>query len=221
MARRNRHSRSTKSRPQQTRRRQTKRSRVRPASAHRERTTGERDYQPEFNAPEVWYEPSEETTNDIRYVHFEPGDGFVHPVSIRDIQRRLRDFPKKFLQNVEVIQLSPMTRKRELFPCYGMQWGTTVYLYPIEESLVEVYSRPPRPQQMIDARMYGGKWKQYGNYWELVWSPQAIRDFYLNSILIHEIGHANDPRNQSYTDRERFADWFAIEYGYRPSRGRV
>ena len=44
-----------------------------------------------------------------------------------------------------------MTRKRALFPCYGMQWGSAVYLYPIESSLVEIYLTPPRPEQLIYA----------------------------------------------------------------------
>ena len=55
-----------------------------------------------------------------------------------------------------------MTRKRALFPCYGMQWGTAVYLYPIEATLVEHYARPPRPEQLIEARMYGGQWQPPG-----------------------------------------------------------
>lgn len=193
---------------------------VRPATAHRKRGSGERE-RPEFNAAEVWHEPlDDESNNEIRYVTHEPGEGYVHPVTASDVERRLRDFPKKFLKGVDVIQFSPMTNKRRLFPCYGMQWGSTVYLYPIEESLIELYVRPPRPAQLVEAKMYGGHWSQDGDLWQLRWTPQAICDFYLNSILIHEIGHINDPRNSSYTDRERFADWFAIEYGYRASRKR-
>jgi predicted metalloendopeptidase len=42
----------------------------------------------------------------------------------------------------------------------------------------------------------------------------------LNNVLIHEIGHTVDDRNSSFLDRERFANWFAVEYGYRASRGR-
>jgi len=38
-------------------------------------------------------------------------------------------------------------------------------------------------------------------------------------VLIHEIGHTVDDRNGGYIDRERFANWFAVEYGYRASRG--
>jgi hypothetical protein len=68
--------------------------------------------------------------------------------------------------------------------------------------------------------MFGGKWEQEGRRWRLVWTEKAIRDFYLNNVLIHEIGHTIDDRNSSFQDRERFANWFAVEYGYRASRGR-
>ncbi len=113
-----------------------------------------------------------------------------------------------------------MTRKRRLFPCYGMQWGPNVYLYPIEDSLIETYVSPPTPQQIIEARMFGGLWSEEGAEWKLEWRPAALKDFYLNNVLIHEIGHVIDERNSRQEDRERYANWFAIEYGYRASRGR-
>ena len=76
-------------------RRSTNRNRrIRPASAHRERTSGERNYQPEFNASEIWYEPSDDPRCEIRYVEYAPGDGYVHPVSIRDIKKRLASVPR-------------------------------------------------------------------------------------------------------------------------------
>jgi hypothetical protein len=98
-----------------------------------------------------------------------------------------------------------------------MQWGSSLYLYPIEESLVEYYDRPPKPAQANEARMYGGRWVQDGTQWRLVWTEKAIKDFYLNNILIHELGHLVDDRNTRYEDRERFAEWFALHYGYRPT----
>jgi hypothetical protein len=114
-----------------------------------------------------------------------------------------------------------MTRKRSLFPLYGMQWGPSIYLYPIEESLQEIYHSPPTPQQQIEARMFGVVWRQIDRVWTLTWTPESIRDFYLNNVLVHEIGHVNDLRNTNSAARERYANWFATEYGYRASRGRV
>ncbi len=189
----------------------------RPVAAYRQRGAVEAGHGEAFNAPEVWHEPSGRESVDI--VVEPAGAGYIHPVTENEVLERIAELPKRWTRELEVVQFSPMTRKRALFPCYGMQWGATVYLYPIEESLVETYGRPPKPQQRIEAQMYGGVWRQEGNYWVLEWTHETIRDFYLNNILIHEIGHINDDRNTNFDDRERYANWFAIEYGYRASRG--
>ena len=51
-----------------------------------------------------------------------------------------------------------------------------------------------------------------------MWTERALKDFYLNNILIHELGHLLDVRNSNSVDRERYAEWFAVEYGYKPTR---
>jgi hypothetical protein len=170
----------------------------------------------DFNAPEIWH-PSENSRG-TRFVVQSAGTGYRHAVTADDVRDRLSRLDGRFTQQLEVVQLSGMTRKRRLFPLYGMQWGTAVYLYPIEESFVEVYPRPPAPQQEIEARMYGGRWSYDGKLWRLTWNEATIKDFYLNNVLIHEVGHLNDHRNSSNRDRERYANWFAIEYGYRATR---
>jgi hypothetical protein len=190
---------------------------VRPAAAYRQR--GPRALQKSaFAAPERWHE---EIGRSPYEVFVEPaGAGYWHPVTEEMIRDRLAQLPREFTQTLEVVQLSGMTRKRKLFPCYGMQWGNNVYLYPMEASLVECYARQPRPQQLIEAQMFGGVWSQHADHWRLTWTEDAIRDFYLNNVLIHELGHVLDTRNTNNEARERYAIWFATEYGYRASRGR-
>ena len=188
----------------------------RPVAAFRQRGTSAGAQVEDFNAPETWHEPRE--NGKTRYIVAPAGTGFVHAVTVEEIRERLASLSARFTRNLEVVQLSAMTHKRRAFPCYGMQWGSAVYLYPIEVSLIESYYRPPKPQQEIEARMYGGKWSKNGKLWTLTWTAESIRDFYLNNVLIHEIGHLNDPRNTNSNDRERFANWFAIEYGYRATR---
>jgi hypothetical protein len=73
----------------------------------------------------------------------------------------------------------------------------------------------------MEAEMYGGRWDEVEpGVWTLTWTKKTIRDFYLNNILIHELGHLVDNRNSRYGDRERYAEWFAVEYGYRRTGGR-
>ncbi len=190
---------------------------TKPAAGFRQRG-GEKGHSETFNAPEIWHEPTGDGR--IEYLVDDAGPGYVHPVTADDVRERIEQLPTHLKGGLETVHLRGMTRKRALFPCYGMQWGSTVYLYAIEESLIETYTRPPRPHQLIEARMFGGVWAQEGNVWTLMWTEESIRDFYLNNVLIHEIGHVIDHRNTNFDDRERFANWFATEYGYRASRGR-
>lgn len=193
-----------------------------PASAHQQRGDGLTHGRP-FDAPEIWHNPvsSDEFNNhELKIVKQPAGQGYIHPVSAEDVRERVQQLPQEFQEKLDIVQFSRMTRKRRLFPCYGLQWGTAVYLYPIEQSLVELYVRAPKPAQRIETEMYGGRWIQDGNLWRLIWTETTIRDFYLNNVLIHEIGHINDDRNTSFRKREQFADWFAVEYGYRASRNK-
>lgn len=188
-----------------------------PAAAYRQRDNRSGLGTP-YNAPEVWHEPR--GTGRLRVAIQPAGAGYLHPVTEAEVRERLSQLPAHFTRDLEVVQFSRMTRKRQTFPCYGMQWGQTVYLYPIEDTLVETYSAPPKPAQQVEAKMFGARWAQQGKIWTLTWTADGLKDFYLNNVLIHEVGHLNDPRNTTYRDRERFANWFAIEHGYRASRGR-
>lgn len=190
---------------------------ARPVAAYRQRGNGGPGSEA-FYASEDWHEPI--GRKEIKFVVQPAGAGYIHPVTINEVRRRLEQVPSQFTDKLEVVQFSRMSRKRALFPCYGMQWGPNIYLYPIEETLIETYTRPPLPEQLIEARMHGGRWSQEGDVWHLSWSEEAIKDFYLNNVLIHELGHVNDDRNTNFDRRERYANWFAIEYGYRASRGR-
>ncbi len=186
---------------------------------------GERNVQLPYAPPEDWYEPAEATWKDDPYdfeiVEQPAGPGYRHVLTPQQIRDRLAVLPPHFVEPLEVVQLSQMTRKKERFSCYGMQWGCTLFLYPLEESRVETHSRPPKPNQRIEAEMYGGRWiEDVPGLWSLVWTEATLRDFYLNNILIHELGHLLDDRNTSYVDRERYAEWFAVEYGYKRSRSR-
>jgi len=171
-----------------------------------------------FAPPGDWHESTDR--EGYRVVIQEPGEGYRHIVTEEQIRARLKLVQPSFLDQLEVVQLSQMTRKKQSFPCYGMQWGNAIYLYPLEETLIEHFYQPPRPALVNEAKMYGGVWDEPGpGVWTLTWSQQAAEDFYLNNILIHELGHLVDEKNSSYMERERYAEWFAIQYGYRKSGG--
>lgn len=190
---------------------------VQNAIALGKRSRGNVDSSNLYVPPEDWHEPTE--GEGYQVVIQEPGRGYQHVVTEREVRQRLSELPESFIEPLEAVQFSRMTRKKQSFPCYGMQWGCAIYLYPLEESLVEHFDRPPRPAEYNETRAFGGRWvNEAGCRWKLIWTADTIRDFYLNNVLIHELGHLLDERNTSYRDRERFAEWFAIEHGLRARR---
>ncbi|TWT41628.1 hypothetical protein [Botrimarina hoheduenensis] len=183
------------------------------------RGVAQRNLELPFSPPEDWHEPTE-APHRVRYVVKKPGFGYRHVVTPAEVADRLAQLPQHFVKDLQVIQFSQMTRKKQSLPCYGMQWGSTLYLYPVDEGLIEYFPTPPPPAIANEARMYGGVWRQGdAGSWTLHWTTETIRDFYLNNILIHELGHLLDNRNAGYTDRERYAEWFATEFGYRNTGG--
>lgn len=175
-----------------------------------------------FFPNEDWYEPIEGEADGYRIIEKNPGFGLAHVVTPTEIADRLAQLPPEMLIELDVVQLGQITKKKKSFPCYGMQWGTALYLYPMCETFVESYAAPPSPRLLVETKMFGGKWTDdaANKTWTLSWTEQTARDFYLNNILIHELGHLLDDRNTGYEDRERYAEWFAVEYGYKPSRAK-
>ena len=171
--------------------------------------------------PLTWYEPHER--GDIilnpQYHVEDPGKGYVHPVTRLDVAERLLLLPERIraqlstaLQHVEMLT---MTKKMKREPHYGMQWGSTVYLYPIEAEYEEYFGRPPRPAELQGIKRYGARWLQHNqNLWICKWTRKTLADFYLENVLMHELGHLLDKRNTSPIDRERFAEAFAQQYGH-------
>ena len=143
---------SSSSRPVRLPRNVVSHKRFRHGAALSQRARGlEKNEKSAFAPPEQWYEPDDVPGTVIHGYSIlvqPPGDGYRHVLTPNEIRARLSELPGEMLSPLKVIQLSRMTRKKQSFPCYGMQWGTTLYLYPIEQSLVEYYGRPPKPSQM-------------------------------------------------------------------------
>lgn len=193
-------------------------SRRRGGQGHKRSRSLKRNLKLPFVPPEDWHEPTEERAG-YKIIVQPPGEGFRHILTPEDVRSRLAEFPARMIEDLEVVQFSRMTRKKQSFPCYGMQWGASLYLYPIEVGLIEYYNCPPTPAQVNEARMYGGVWSETSpGVWGLQWTEASVRDFYLNNILIHELGHLVDNRNTGYVARERYAEWFALEFGYKRSQ---
>ena len=70
---------------------------------------GQHNEQLPFAPPEDWHEP-QENVPDYRVIVQKPGAGYRHIVTEADVRERLSQLPSHFLNDLQVVQLSRMTR---------------------------------------------------------------------------------------------------------------
>jgi len=117
-----------------------------------------------------------------KIIELNPLEGFLRPCTARQVDAKLRNCPPEYLEDLRAVFILSGTNK-------------------------QLKSR-------------GGARAFFGHYWNccvfLHPVPFAVRAdiswlyrFYLDDVLIHELGHHQDIWNKTRKDRERFAERFA------------
>lgn len=196
-------------------------------SAQRDRTPTRKSLQRE-SIKEKWtplieFPPrgeTEETEDNFPQYHvMPPGNGYIHPLVKNDVIDRIAELPSVIRRSLasclDHIVMPTHTRKMDSDGSYGIQWGSSLYLFPMEENREE-YFFDPSPLKLQETKRFGARWSHNRdkNSWTCRWTPEGLIDFYRENVLIHELGHLLDKRNNSYIDRERFAEAFAQQYGH-------
>lgn len=148
---------------------------------------------------------------------------FIMPVSPRDVRRQLRQLPAKCLHGLRAIFLLGGSSKQDKvsdssLSTFGMYGEKCVYLHPYPERSLEMcFPRAPQPHRMWEYRRAGARCNTDAEGTWVRFTPEALRRFYLQDVLVHELGHHVDrfrADSRSYEKGERYAEWFASAYGF-------
>jgi hypothetical protein len=111
--------------------------------------------------------------------------GFIPPCSAGEVKAQLASCPVEFVKGLRAIFILSGTTKQL------KSWGRATTFYGhYWSSCVFLHAYPFGRSELI-----------------------SLRRFYLRDVLMHEIGHHLDTRNQTRKDKERFADQFAARHG--------
>jgi hypothetical protein len=146
---------------------------------------------------------------------------FIMPVTEQDILKKLKEIPKNFLEELKCIYLLGGSNKQlkasdSLF-IFGRYWANCIFLHPYPKKDLSIfYDKLPKPSIIHEYKAAGAQVVTEYEYWIVKFDLQSLKNFYLNNVLIHEIGHHVDRNNKNRKKKnENFADWFAISYGLK------
>ena len=149
-------------------------------------------------------------------------EDFIFPVTEKDIEATLARIPPEYVAGVKAI-LVPGGSKKQIkvaksLYLFGEYWQECVFLHPYPKArLTLTFYKKPNPSVTQEYRRAGAIIKTKRSGIEISFDETSLKQFYLRDVLMHEIGHHNDNRlkDRSRRKSETFAEWFALEHGFR------
>ena len=176
-----------------------------------------------FNRAHSLQKPSKNDVLPI-FIKDNPSKDFYFPVNETEILERINQLPLEHRENITHIWLKKVDKEdyqnhdslQGMFICGSGVNLIVLSAFPKDLKMIFGAKKPLKKELKIysvwckDLRFDGKK-----NFWFLQWREETIRDYYLNFLLLHEIGHFVESVYQSFWSksgerkRENFADNFA------------
>lgn len=150
-----------------------------------------------------------------------PSKDFFFPITVEDIKQVLATLPPSHSESLTHIWLRKVSSKDyEKYSTQGMficgSGVNLIVLFPFPRSLKMQFGKKKPPKKLL-------KWYAYytpelieeNGKWHLQWTAEKIKQYYLEGLLLHEIGHQIDSYYKRYWSKtyknraEQFADNFA------------
>jgi len=179
-----------------------------------------------FNRMHSFLKPSEFEETPIFIVE-NPSRDFYFPVSVDDIKDVLYKLPKEHTEHLTHIWLRKIKKKDYLSDdslqgCFIVGRGVyLIVLHPFPKDNRMIFGKKKPLQKSVNFyKNYTNELRQdKDGFWYLQWTESSIRRYYLESLLLHEIGHSIDSFYTQFwskaksREQEVFANSYASFWG--------
>ncbi len=158
------------------------------------------------------------------FIKENPSRDFFFPVSEEEIRQQLNVLPQELIEHITHIWFKKISTKeyeKEQFPQGAFICGSQVNLivlfpFPTDMKMNFGLKKPSEKTLKLYAPYTTQLVKENEN-WILQWEEEQLKKYYLESLLMHEIGHLTDSNyerfwssNYKKQKAENFANNFAI-----------
>ncbi|MBQ4809743.1 hypothetical protein J8M20_00260 [Pseudoalteromonas luteoviolacea] len=152
-----------------------------------------------------------------------PSKNFFFPISVYEAQVALTELPNNDAYGITHLwlrRLSNSEYKSGSRPLAEFICGSgvrVIILYPFPKSLkMELSTKKPAAKKVREIHRFCNQLQKDKDGWFIQWDLNALRKYYINSLLYHEVGHHVDwySRHWSRANNkqvEEFANQYAIQ----------
>jgi hypothetical protein len=131
----------------------------------------------------------------------------------KNLRRPLDRMPNKltkYLRAVVMPRLSVTDKQRGV---EARRTYSCIILNPFPKTLRVFWSMNPPPKQSVrHYKPWRARWEKGDSGWYQAWDINDLKRYYLFHLLLHELGHINQPWFNSLNRREDFAEDFALTW---------
>ncbi len=176
-----------------------------------------------FNRKHSLKKPSEDVTLPI-FIKDNPSKDFFFPITEEEILEKMKQLPEEYWKNITHIWLKKVNKSdyeigdyfQGMFICGSGVNLVVLSAFPKNLRMVFGKKKPVKK----DLKFYSNWCKdlnfdEVSKTWFLQWEFEKIRDYYMNYLLLHEIGHFVESIYKRFWSKtttrknESFADDFA------------
>ena len=152
------------------------------------------------------------------YIVDNPSRDYFFPITVDDIEYTISKLPAFHTEKITHIWLKKNSPKENYQGCFITGSGVNLivlYAFPVD---LKMRFGIKKPSQKI-LRWYSAFHPNLvleNEEWALQWSKESIKQYYLEGLLLHEIGHQIDSRHKRFMSKkyqnrkaEKYADNFA------------
>jgi len=175
-----------------------------------------------FNRQHNLESPKEDDKTPI-FIQDNPSRDFFFPISIEEIEEFLNKLPHVQTKNITHVWLRKLSKKeyekegrtQGCFICGSRVNLIVLYPFPLDLKMNFGKKKPPKKVLKWYSAYQPNLVEENGN-WILAWTKEKIKKYYLEGLLLHEIGHQVDSFHKRYWSKnyKRRAEKFADNYAY-------
>lgn len=161
----------------------------------------------------VWEQLSDDRPGGYVILTENPSADFYHPCSPAELDAVIARLPKRLTASLRAIVLRRISKPDLVRGVEARVRYRCIILNSFPKSnIVDWGLRSPTPRIKRHYEPWCSYWVQEGDRWLQIWTDEQAKHYYLYHLFLHELGHLNDRSLNAVSQRESFAEDFALTW---------
>jgi len=161
----------------------------------------------------LWRQLSEAPRKGLVVVTENPSRDYYYPCSAEEVRAVIARLPSEYSQHLRAVIFRRISRRDQArgTEAYRRMRCIVLNAFPVSNE-IDWGKSPPAESARKHYASWCDVWQERDGRWIQTWTAEQARRYHLYHLLLHELGHINQPPFHSLRRRESFAEDFALTW---------